>query len=454
MKQVDEIIFPRWLIPVDGITPSPDNMILEDHGLVIDKGKIIALAPRHSIITDYTGNKITELAEHALLPGLVNSHTHAAMTLLRGYVDDLPLMQWLSEYIWPAESQWVSREFIKTGTDLAIAEMIRGGTTCFNDMYFYPDVTAARAETAGIRASVGMIVIDFPTVWAQDADEYINKGLEVRDDYRHSKLVSTAFAPHAPYTVSDQPLERIRTLADELECQIHMHVHETAHEIEESTARYGMRPLERLDQLGLLSSHLAAVHMTQILPAEIQTIAERGINLIHCPQSNLKLASGMCPVDDLLKAGVNLAIGTDGASSNNDLDMFSETQTASLLAKGVAKNPASMNAYQSLYAATLAGAISMGLDQVTGSIEPEKQADLIAIDLSGPSTQPVFNPLSQIIYSASRDQVSDVWIGGKKLLTQGLLTQMNLAQICADADQWGLKIKSTVGSNQPGGSSE
>jgi 5-methylthioadenosine/S-adenosylhomocysteine deaminase len=440
MTPVDQIIFPRWLIQVEHHPSNQQEPVVEEHGVVIHQGRIVKVAKRQEIEQSYQAETLIELNDHVLLPGLINAHTHSAMTLLRGYADDMPLMEWLSDHIWPVESRWVDEDFIRVGTNLAIAEMIRSGTTCFNDMYFFPDVTAYCAQNSGIRACVGMIVIDFPTVWASNADEYINKGLNVRDQLRHSSLVSAAFAPHAPYTVSDKPLERIRTLADELECAIHMHVHETEHEIEESSARFGMRPLERLDQLGLLSPRLCAVHMTQLLAAEIQTVAERGVNVVHCAESNLKLASGMCQVNALLDAGVNLAIGTDGASSNNDLNMIGEMRTASLLAKGTAGNPSAMNAYASVYAATMAGAVAMGLEQEIGSIEPGKAADAIAIDLSAPETQPIYHPLSQLVYSAGRSQVTDVWVAGKRLLDHGNLKSMDQAKTTADAAQWGLKI--------------
>ena len=285
MQTVDTIILPRWLIPVD----TQQSVLLEQAVVV-----------------------------------LINAHTHTAMTLLRGYADDLPLMQWLSEHIWPAEAKWVDAAFVEAGANLAYAEMIRGGTTCFNEMYYFPDVVARSAAAAGMRACVGIIVIDFPSVWAENAAEYIDKGLTMRDDFRHSPLISTAFAPHAPYTVADEPLRRIATLAEELDCQVHIHVHETAHEIAESKARYGLRPIERLAKLGLLSPRLLAVHMTQLLPSEIQAIAELGVHVVHCPESNMKLASGFCPVAELVEAGINLCIGTDGASSNNDLDMLGE----------------------------------------------------------------------------------------------------------------------------------
>ena len=265
MQSVDQIITPRWLIPVDEA-----RSVLEGHALAVADDCIVALDTADAINARYRAKAEIVLDDHALLPGLVNAHTHAAMTLLRGYADDLPLMEWLTEHIWPAERAWVDAGFVEIGTDLALAEMIRSGTTCFNDMYFFPEVAAARAENAGMRACIGMIVIDdLPSAWAQNADECINKGLELRDSVRHSALVSTAFAPHAPYSVGDKTLEKIRVLADELDCRIHMHIHETRREIEESTGRYGMRPLERLDQLDLVGPRLTAIHMIQLLPWDI-----------------------------------------------------------------------------------------------------------------------------------------------------------------------------------------
>ena len=447
MIPIDLLIVPRWLIPVNN-TPlkmaakeSPQPVLI-GQGVAVHEGKIVAVGSLGELHSQFAPKETIDLPTHILSPGLVNTHTHAAMTLLRGYADDLPLMQWLSEYIWPAESKWVNKEFISVGSRLAVAEMLMSGTTCFNDMYFFADVTAAVAEDAGMRACVGMIVLDFPTVWAKDAAEYIARGLELRDGLRHSELVSTVFAPHAPYTVSNGPLEQIATLAEELDAQIHMHVHETAHEIEESTARYGMRPLERLDQIGLVSPRLAAVHLTQLLPAEIETLADRGAHGIHCPQSNLKLASGMTPVQAMLQAGLNIAIGTDGASSNNDLDMLAETQSAAMLAKGVSGDPSAMDAYQALYAATMGGAIALDMEANIGSIEVGKAADLMAVNLNDPSTLPVFHPLSQLVYSASRGQVSDVWVNGQRLLNQRRLTTIDIDKTTADAMAWGEKISS------------
>ena len=435
MKPVDQIIIPRWLIPVDDA-----QSVLEDHAVAITGDRIVALDSTAAIRADYRATTEVTLSDHALLPGLVNAHTHAAMSLLRGYADDLPLMEWLTNHIWPAEAKWVDARFVEVGTDLALAEMIRSGTTCFNDMYFFPEVAAARAQNAGMRACIGMIVIDFPSAWARDADEYIKKGLELRDETRHSPLISTAFAPHAPYTVCDAVLEKIRMLADELDCRIHMHIHETRREIEESNGHYGMRPLERLAQLELVGPRLTAVHMIHLLAGEIETIAERDVTVVHCPQSNLKLGNGLCPVAKLISNGVPVAIGTDSAASNNDLDMLSELQTASLLAKGVAENPSALPAHAALQAATLTGARALGLEHLIGSLHPGKKADLIAVNLSDCATQPIYHPLNQIAYSATRQQITDVWVGGNRLMENHQLTTLDETEIVQKAIEFGRRI--------------
>ena len=420
MKNIDLIIYARWVVPV-----RPREEVLENMGVVVNKGKIVCLLPRQECERCYTAVEVVERPHGVLIPGLINAHTHASMSLLRGYADDLPLMKWLSEYIWPAEAKWVDERFVEFGAELAILEMIKGGTTCFNDMYFFPDVVARVAKNSGIRASVGMIVIDFPTVWAQNSDEYLDKGMAVHDAYRHESRISTTFAPHAPYTVSDAPLERIRMFADELDVQIHMHMHETEHEVEESLAQYGVRPLERLDRLGLLTPRLQAIHLTQLLPGEIETLAGRGVHAVHCPQSNMKLASGVSPVSAMREAGIPLAIGTDGASSNNDLDMFGEMQSAALMAKHDTLNAEALPAFDALEAATLGGARALAIDSITGSIEPGKAADLVCVDLKQAASWPVYHPVAQLVYAVARDQVGDVWVEGECLLKEGLPCKMN-----------------------------
>ncbi|MFI3135392.1 MAG: TRZ/ATZ family hydrolase, partial [Methylococcales bacterium] len=339
-----------------------------------------------------------------------------AMSLMRGIADDLPLMEWLQHHIWPLEKQWMNAEFVKDGSDLAIAEMILGGTTCFNDMYFFPEVTAQQAIQAGIRIKVGLVVIDFPTAWAQTGAEYIEKCLALHEKLRLSELCSTAFAPHAPYSVSDAAFKEIKNWSEQLELPIHIHLHETLHEVESAVAHNGITPLQRLQDMGLVNASLIAVHMTQLSDAEIEQLAKAGAHIVHCPESNLKLASGFSPVAQCLEAGINVALGTDGAASNNDLDMFGEMRTAALLGKAVSGDATAISATVALQMATINGAKALGLDEVCGSLRIGKAADVIAIDLSYLETQPLYCPVSQIVYAASRQQVSDVWVAGQRLL--------------------------------------
>lgn len=430
MKAIDTLLQARWIIPVN-----PAHDCLEQHSIAIDDGRIIDILPSAQAVQHYQPRQLLDYPEHVLMPGMINSHTHAAMNLFRGLADDLALMDWLQNHIWPAEQKCVNEAFVQTGTELAIAEMLRCGTTCFNDMYFYPDVSARVAKRIGMRASIGLIVLDFPTMWAANAEDYIDKGTALRDAYRDDDLIRTAFAPHAPYTVSDEPLLKIRTLADELDVPIHMHVHETAFEVEDAVKQSGKRPLQRLHELGLVSPNLLAVHMTQLLDSEIKLLAETGAHVLHCPESNLKLASGFCPVAKLLAAGVNVALGTDGAASNNDLDMFGEMRTAALLAKGVANDATAVPAHQALEMATINGARALGIDNDTGSLEIGKQADLIAVDFSDIETTPVFDPISHLVYCAGREQVSDVWVAGKHLMNKRILTSLDLSAVRASANQ-------------------
>ncbi len=427
----DSLIHARWVIPVE-----PANQVLEQHSIAIEKGRIMAILPSHQAREQIRSDDVLELPEHALISVLINAHTHTPMSLFRGMADDIPLMDWLNKHIWPAEQRWINAEFVADGSRLAMAEMIRSGTTCFNDMYFFPDVTGRVALETGMRAVLGMIIIDFPSAWASDADGYLERALALHDSFRNETTVKAIFAPHAPYSVSDEPLLRVRTLANELDLPIHMHVHETRDEIDQSRKQYGMRPLTRLRQLGLTGPNLIAVHMTQLQDDEIEAFATSGGHVVHCPESNLKLASGFCPVARLLEAGINVALGTDGAASNNDLDMLGEMQTAALLGKGVAEDPEALPATRVLEMATINGARALGLDEDIGSLEPGKAADITAIDLQRIETLPVFDPVSQIVYSAGREQVSHVWVNGELLLSDGELTRIDTTRLITDTGAW------------------
>ncbi|MGD9888985.1 MAG: amidohydrolase family protein [Halothiobacillaceae bacterium] len=458
----ETILHARWIIPI-----VPHAQVLEQHSLVINDGLITALLPTNEArqLARQNHTREIELPNHALTPGFVNAHTHLAMNLLRGVADDLPLMTWLQEHIWPLENQLLSDAFVFDGSQLACAELIKSGVTCFNDMYFFPAATLRAAEEAGLRASIGLTVIDFPTAWGKNADDYLQKGqalheewhirysersalarslrheLNLLEEWHGNPRMSFMLAPHAPYTVSDAPLERIRTLAEKLDIGIHMHVHETAFEVAEAMRLTGERPLARLHRLGLLNKNFLAVHMTQLIDAEIDMLAERGVHIAHCPESNLKLASGIAPLARLKERGINVAIGTDGAASNNDLDLLGETRTAALLAKGFSGDAAAIPAADALHMATLGGARALGLDARIGSLEPGKAADFIAIDLGHIETQPVFDPIAQIIYAAGRHQVTHLWVAGRMLMNERRLMSLNEDELLANAQEWQEKIQ-------------
>ena len=434
-QPVDLIIEARWVVPVE-----PHAVVLEDHAVVVDGECIVAVLPTAEARAAYAPRERVELREHALIPGLVNSHTHNPMTLLRGLADDLPLMVWLQQHIWPAEAKVIGPEFVRDGVELAVAEMLRGGTTCANENYFFPDVIGATYRKLGFRAVVGLPVIEFPTAWAKSQDEYFERAAEVHDSFIGDPLISTAFAPHAPYTVSDESFERIRMQSDQLDIPVHLHTHETAHEIEEEKKKSGLRPFQRLQRLGLVNDRLIAVHMTQVTEGEIAACASAGVSVVHCPESNLKLASGFCPAEQFRRAGVNLAIGTDGCASNNDLDMFGEMRTAAQLAKAVAGDAAAFDAAFALRAATLNGARAIGLEAKIGSIEVGKQADLAAVRLSDLETQPLFHVVSQLVYACNRQQVTDVWIAGRRKLAARELPDMDTAAILARTRAWRERI--------------
>ena len=427
---LDLLLLPTWLVPVE-----PAGVVLKDYALGVREGRIALIAPHEQALRQ-EAREVRHLPDCLLTPGLVNAHGHAAMSLFRGLADDLPLTSWLQDHIWPAEARWVDESFVRDGSELAIAEQILGGISCMADMYFFPEAASEVIHRSGLRAQLSIPVLDFPIPGARDAGEALRKGLSLFDDLRQHPRISVAFGPHAPYTVSDDKLENLRMLAEELDAGIHMHVHETAGEIQQSLGHYGERPLARLQRLGLLGPRFQAVHMTQVSDEDIALLVESNSSVIHCPESNLKLASGFCPVERLWQAGVNVAIGTDGAASNNDLDLLGETRTATLLAKAVSGSATALDAHRALRMATLNGARALGLDEQIGSLEVGKLADLVAFDLSGLSQQPLYDPVSQLIYTSNRSCVKHLWVGGKALLDDRRLTRLDEPQLLATARQW------------------
>lgn len=414
----------------------PAGAVLEDHAVAIRDGRIEAILPGPQAAARFPDYETLELPGHVLLPGLINAHTHAAMSLMRGLADDLPLMHWLQEHIWPAEAKHVSPQYVRDGTRLACAEMLRGGITCFNDMYFFPEAALEAALRTGMRSVHGIIVIEFPSAYASDADAYLRKGLALRDRFRDEPLVSFCLAPHAPYTVSDATFEKIATLAAELDMPVHLHLHETASEIDQSLAEHGVRPMERLRRLGLIAPNLIAVHAVHLLDEEIALLARHGCSVTHCPSSNLKLASGFAPVAKLAGAGINLSLGTDGAASNNRLDMFQEMRTAALLAKAVAGDAQALPAHAALHAATLGGAQALGIDSLTGSLLPGKAADLVAVDLRAPELAPCYDVVSHLVYAVGREHVSDVWVAGRHLVQDRALAGAEFSGLDTLSNLW------------------
>ncbi|MDJ0877366.1 MAG: TRZ/ATZ family hydrolase [Halieaceae bacterium] len=436
MTRADTLIHAGHIIPV-----VPRGEVLENHSLAITDDRISAILPRDQA-QSVAAEQVLDLPGHALFPGFINSHGHAPMSLLRGYADDLALMPWLEEHIWPAEMQHVSAEFVRDGAELAIAEMLRGGTTCFSDMYFFPNVVAEATHHAGMRCQLSFPIFDFASAWGADSDDYISKGLALRDDLKHSELVQVVFGPHSPYTVNEAALGKVAMLAAELDLPIHIHLHETQQEIEDSIKAHGQRPLARLNELGLIGPRTQCVHMTSVEADEMALLAEVGAHVIHCPESNMKLGSGRCPVPALLGAGVNVALGTDSAASNNDLSLPGEMRSAALLAKLSEGDATALPAATVLEMATINGARAMGLQDQIGSLEVGKLADLVAVDFAQPETQPLYNPVSQLVYATDAAQLTHSWVGGKALMADRQLLSLDLDDVLTRANRWAQTIVS------------
>ena len=435
----DLVIEASWVIPVE-----PHGTVLENHAVAITGGNIVALLPSDEMSVRCSPGQICRLDSHVLIPGLINFHSHPAMTLMRGLADDLKLMDWLSNHIWPAENRHASAQFVYDGTLLACAEMLRGGVTCFNDMYFFPEMTARAALDAGMRAALGIILLEFPTAYASDAQDYLRKGLSMRDELKHESLLSFCMAPHAPYTVSDKSFEQILTLSEQLQIPINTHIHETHDEIRESQTKFGVRPLARLERLGILGPNFIAVHAVHLEPAEIALLARLGCSVAHCPSSNLKLASGIAPVDRMLAAGINIGIGTDGAASNNRLDVFCEMRLTALLAKATSNNAEVLPAHTALRMATLNAAQALGIERSVGSIQSGKCADLCAVNLDSIELSPCYDPASHLVYAAGREDVSDVWVAGKQLVGSGRLLHMDESSMKHKAREWKSRIAGSI----------
>ncbi len=436
MQHCDTLILAGWCIPV-----APENLVLTDHAVAINDGKIVDLLPALEARQRYRPGVLVQRPDHILIPGFVNAHTHAAMTLLRGIADDMPLERWLNEAVWPIENRWVSAEMVRDGTRLAIAEMLLSGCTCFSDQYFFPEIVAETAVDLQMRAMVGTPVIEFPNAWADGAAECLSKAADlVHDPYADHPLVSSCFAPHSTATVSDESFTDLRVLADQLDTRIQIHLHESAQEIENELDSNGKRPIARLQDLGLVNASLMAVHAVHVTDDEIALFADAGVAVAHCPRSNLKLADGIAPIADYKKAGVTVALGSDSAASNNVMDMLGEMRTAALLAKAKSQDASALPAAQALRMATLDGAEALGLADNIGSIEAGKWADLTCIDVRHVNSQPLYDPISQLVYTVQPQQVSDVWVAGKHQVDNGTLTHIDVDELLQRTSEWQHRI--------------
>lgn len=435
MEKIDQLIHAKWII-----TCEDNNQILEDHAIAVKDGKIHSIIPGLDAEKKFDCTYTSTYSSHAIIPGFINTHTHLAMNVFRGLADDLELMEWLQDYIWPAEGKWVSNDMVYDASLMAMGEMIRCGTVCFNDMYFFMSATAQAAEQAGVRAHIGMTIIDVPTAFAKSYDEYFAKSLEFYQQYKDNPRVTPTLAPHSTYMVSLDHLRRVNELANEYDLRINIHLHEAPSEIARSMQEHNMRPLQRLHEIGMLSPRLIGVHMTQVNDEDMELLKKTRPQIVHCPESNMKLASGNCPVQKLLDAGLNVSLATDGAASNNDLDMLSEMRSAAFLGKVTANDPRAVAAETALKMATLHGARTLGIEDRTGSLTPGKDADFIAIHLDEIETQPLYHPISQIVYAASRHQVTDVWAAGKHLLKNRELRTLDERELIDKAKSWRNKI--------------
>ena len=434
--QADLVIEARWIATVASQQP-----LLENHAVIVQAGNIVEILPIAQARQKYSATSLVCLDDHVLIPGLINLHTHAPMSLMRGIADDVALMPWLNQHIWPAEQAVVSEAYVQDATLLACAEMLSGGITCFNDMYFYPQATAVAVNQAGMRANLGLLVLEFPSAYASDADDYLQKGFAAHDSWRNNPLLSTSIAPHAPYTVSNKTFESIITYAEQLSLSIHTHLHETLDEISQSEAQYGLRPLQRLAEFGLLGPNLVAAHCVHLLPHEIDLLAEYGCHVAHCPNSNLKLASGIAPLTQLLAKGVNVGLGTDGVASNNRLDIFAEMRLSALLAKGVSGDATVVPAQQALAMATINAAKALGLEHKIGSIEVGKLADLAAVKLSDIATAPYYDPISHLVYACGREHVTHTWVAGELRYSNGVYANIEPNELKEIINTWQPKLK-------------
>jgi 5-methylthioadenosine/S-adenosylhomocysteine deaminase len=432
----DLCIEARWIVPM-----TMPGGILENHTLVVRDGRILDLLPSLSAAERYAATVVVRRPGHLLMPGMVNAATRAAMSLFRAF-SAAATPTAIVRRIGDLEELWVSPEFVRDGVLASIAEMLRSGVTCFGDRYYFPDETARIAGEQGMRAVIGMPVAEKPSLWAKSSADYLTRALRVRDEYKGHPLISTAFAPHSPDQLSDATFTRVATLADELDAGILIDLHESANEIAHSIDIHGMRPIERLWKLGLLTPALNAVHMAFATTEDIDLAQRTGISISLCPQSSLGGQGTLPPIAAFRASGIRLSVGSGGGTPHRNQDVWGEMKSLAL-AMSSEPLPSGLDhrAWEALAIATRGGAAALGLDTDLGTLEPGKWADLCCVDLAGPATQPLGDPVKQLVFCGGRDIVSDVWVAGRQLVSEGELTRLNWAAVSERANSWALRQK-------------
>lgn len=435
-QKTDYIVHAEYILPVDS-----KFTVIKDGAIAVNNGKIEAIGNYEDITSGFNSDKVIGGKNRVVIPGLVNTHTHAAMVYFRGLADDLPLKEWLENHIWPAEAKWLSPEFVSDAVELACLEMLKAGITAYNDMYFFGDSAGISTKKMGMRAVIGVGILDFPTAAAKTTEEYFEKAEAFIRNWKDDNLITPCIAPHALYTCGTETLKRTRRLADKHYVPIHTHLSETEWEIGEIKSRFGMLPVKYLDSIGFLDKKVLAAHCVWLEDEEIEILASRGVGVSHCVESNLKLASGIAPVPKMLKAGIKVTLGTDGAASNNDIDILSEMSTAAKLHKAASKDPTVLDSRTALLMATRWGAEAIGLGDITGSLEKDKAADLVVINLDKPHLTPIYDIYSHIVYSAKASDVETVMVDGNVIVENSRLKNSNESEIIQKAKEWGKRIR-------------
>lgn len=426
------------------VTMNERGDVIEDGAVAVHRGRIVALGKRVDIEKSYAGRETIEARGRVVMPGLINGHTHVPMTLFRGLADDLDLNEWLTKFIFPAEAKNVTEDFVRVGTRLGLAEMIRGGTTTYCDMYYFEDAIADETAKAGVRGVLGETVIDFPVADNKTFAEAMTYTEKYIEKWRGHALITPAIAPHAPYTVSEEHLKAVRDLSNRLKATIVIHVAETRKEVEDVTRDHNASPVAYLARIGFLYDRVIAAHTVHLTTEEIELLKRLGTGAVHNPQSNMKLASGVARVPEMLRSDVALGLGTDGAASNNDLDMWEEMDTAAKLHKLTTNDPRVVAAREVLEMATIRGARALHLEREIGSLERDKRADLIVVDMDALNQTPIYNVYSHLVYATKAADVRTVVIEGRVVMRDRRLLTLDEEAIKRDARAYRVRISQSL----------